>query len=82
MIEPEDYNVYGEIKEKVEIVEPYMRTLSAYDQHRIHDTKDLFESDCTYCQDRAKKMRAFTCSECYQNCYSKAGVKEHWLLEH
>jgi hypothetical protein len=59
MIEPEDYNQYGEIVEKIEPVKPYMRTMSAYDQHRIHDTKDLFDSDCTYCQDSAKKIQKY-----------------------
>lgn len=58
MIEPEEYNEYGEIVIKQEPAKPYMRTLSAYDQHRIHDTKDLFDGDCSYCQDSAKKSQA------------------------
>lgn len=56
MTEPEQYNEYGEI---IKIVKPkiYERTLSGYDQHRIHETKDLFEGDCSYCQAEAKKKR-------------------------
>ena len=58
VIKPEQYNELGEI---VEVKEPvtYQRTMTAYDTHRIHETKDLFESNCTYCQDSAKKIREY-----------------------
>lgn len=50
VLEVEEYNEYGEIKPviKKEII-PNHR-LNAYQQHRIHETKDLFESSCFYCQ--------------------------------
>ncbi len=58
MIEPEEYNEYGEIiKQEKPIV--YERTMSPYDTHRIHETKDLFEGSCSYCQQAAKKVRSF-----------------------
>ena len=55
MIEPEQYNEYGDIvvPEKPVV---YERTMSAYDIHIIHRTKDLFEGDCTYCHDDHNKM--------------------------
>lgn len=46
----EEYNDYGEIikhKEKPVIFE---RKLNSHQQHRIHETKDLFEGDCFLCQ--------------------------------
>ena len=53
----EQYNLYGEIVKQSDIkAKTYQRTLSAHDQHRVHETKDLFESTCSYCQDRAKKL--------------------------
>ncbi len=46
-MKPEDYNEYGEIKTE--------RTLTTDQQHRIHQTKDIFDSDCSYCQSDMKK---------------------------
>ena len=46
----EQYNEYGEI------IKPGRR-LPAYHEHRIHQTKDLFDSECSYCQKDAKKWR-------------------------
>lgn len=54
-IEPENYNDYGEIVKPEPPRITYGRTLSAHDQHRIHETKDLFESSCSYCQRAMKK---------------------------
>lgn len=50
MIEPEQYNELGEI------VKPE-RKLDFYNQHRIHQTKDLFVGDCSLCQQDAKKWQ-------------------------
>jgi len=50
----EEYDEYGEVKPVVE------RKLSADQQHRIHQTKDLFEGDCSYCQsDMKKKLHTY-----------------------
>lgn len=78
-IEPEQYNQYGEIVIVEPVSKPYERTMSSSDQHRIHETKDLFDSSCSLCTLSAK---AFTCSKCGEYCYSKPGVKDHWMLEH
>jgi hypothetical protein len=45
----EEYDEYGEIKAKPE------RILSQDQKHRIHQTKDLFDGECSYCQTDAKK---------------------------
>lgn len=82
MIEPEEYNQYGELAKKIEPIKPYMRTMSAYDQHRIHETKDIFNGDCTYCADKAKRPSPFVCSKCKEDCYTRDILKDHWLLEH
>lgn len=55
MIEPEQYDEFGEIVEKSEVNRPYGRTLSTYDQHRIHETKDIFDGDCEPCLKAARK---------------------------
>jgi hypothetical protein len=44
----EEYNEYGEIK-KTE------RNLSFDQQHRVHQTKDVFDSECSLCQQDMKK---------------------------
>lgn len=49
----EEYNEYGEIKKDEG------RKLSSDQQHRIHETKDLFDMDCVYCQKAAKKMQSY-----------------------
>ena len=50
----EEYDEYGDIKVSPE------RTLSFDQKHRIHQTKDLFESDCSLCQqDAAKNIRSY-----------------------
>lgn len=56
MIKPEQYNEFGEI---IEVKPPrtYERKMTAYDTHRIHETKDLFVSDCSYCQADAKERQ-------------------------
>lgn len=46
----EEYNEFGEIVEPV-------RRLDSSQEHRIHQTKDLFEGDCIYCQKEAKKFQ-------------------------
>lgn len=48
-MEPEEYNDDGSIKPKVK------RKLSFDQEHRIHETKDLFDGECSLCQDAAKK---------------------------
>lgn len=57
VIKPERYNEFGEIVQEKEQSVIYERKLSAYQQHIIHVTKDLFESNCSYCQDATKKYR-------------------------
>ena len=54
MIEPEEYDEFGEIVAKVK-PKTYERQLTAYDQHRIHETKDLFDGDCNLCQKQARE---------------------------
>lgn len=81
-IQPENYNEYGEIVPFTESAKPFTRTMGAYDTHRIHETKDLFEGDCTYCQDAAKKRTFYVCSKCKEDCYTRRGLDDHWLLEH
>lgn len=44
----EEYNEYGEIKPVPE------RTLSFDQKHRVHQTKDIFEGDCSLCQQDMK----------------------------
>jgi hypothetical protein len=44
----EEYDQYGRIKV------PYKSHLSHDQQHRIHQTKDLFDSSCSYCQKEEK----------------------------
>lgn len=43
------YDEYGDIKPV-----PKSR-LSQDQQHRIHQTKDIFDSECSYCQSDMKK---------------------------
>lgn len=81
MIEPEQYNELGEII-KIEKPITFERTMSAYDQHIIHKTKDLFESECSYCQDYSKRKTFYICSKCKEDCLTRAGLDDHWLLEH
>jgi hypothetical protein len=45
----EEYNQYGEIKEKVK------QNLSFDQKHIIHQTKDMFDSECSLCQPAMKK---------------------------
>jgi hypothetical protein len=47
----EEYNQYGEI------IQPKPRTLSTDQKHRIHQTKDMFDGDCSYCQAAAQKWQ-------------------------
>jgi hypothetical protein len=54
---PEEYNDYGEIVEKQAPVRSYTRTMTTYDKHMIHKTKDLFDGDCSLCQKWAKEWR-------------------------
>ncbi len=82
MIKPEHYNEYGEIVKPPEPPRPYTRTMTGHDLHRIHDTKDLFEGDCTYCQDTAKRKTFYVCSKCKTDCYTRLGLDNHWLEEH
>lgn len=58
MIQPEQYNEFGDI---IEVKPPrtYERNMTTYDTHRIHETKDLTDSNCTYCQAHAKKVRKY-----------------------
>lgn len=44
---PEEYNEYGEIKQE--------RQIPKHDEHRIHMTKDIFDAECSYCQQAMKK---------------------------
>jgi len=81
MIQPEEYNDIGEIKRNEKPV-TYQRTRSAYDTHIIHKTKDLFESDCSYCRDSAKTKTFYTCSKCKEDCYTRDGLDDHWMIEH
>ena len=61
MIEPEEYNEYGELiikpKELPLLKNSQGRQLIGYSLHRIHETKDLFDSDCTYCEQAAERWR-------------------------
>lgn len=43
----EEYDEYGEIKP--------VRKLTTDQQHRIHETKDMFDGECYLCQESAKK---------------------------
>jgi len=56
MIKPEQYNEFGEI---VEVKPPrtFERTMTEHDTHRIHETKDLFDSTCFYCRKDAEKRQ-------------------------
>ena len=45
----EEYDEYGEIKTRPE------RKLSFDQEHRIHQTKDMFDLNCSLCQEAAKK---------------------------
>ena len=47
----EEYDEYGDIKR------PPERILSQDQKHRIHQTKDLFDGECSYCQQDAKKWQ-------------------------
>lgn len=76
----ENYNQLGEIVVDPQPTQPYTRTMSAYNQHIIHETKDLFEGSCTYCQDRANKPSFFVCSKCKQDCYTRRNLDDHWLV--
>lgn len=58
MTEPEQYNEYGEIIEQIP-PRTYERRLTAHDNHRIHETKDLFDSNCSYCRTYAKKLQSY-----------------------
>lgn len=53
-MQPEEYDEYGEIIPKPSPREQSLR-LSADQEHRIHQTKDLFMGDCSYCQSDMKK---------------------------
>lgn len=58
-IEPEIYNEFGEIVKR-EVQPHYERKLTTSDKHRIHETKDLYDSDCPLCQkaeERYQKLR-------------------------
>ncbi len=35
------------------------RYLNTHQKHRIHETKDLFESGCSLCQKAASKIRSY-----------------------
>lgn len=56
MIVPEEYDEYGEIIIKPEPV-VYERSMGVHDKHRIHQTKDMFDSNCDLCNDDAKHHR-------------------------
>ncbi len=45
----EQYDDCGDIKSRQE------RTLSHDQKHRIHQTKDMFDSDCSLCQEDMRK---------------------------
>lgn len=56
----EEYNEYGEIIKSNETPPIYERKLTTHQQHRIHQTKDLFEGDCYLCrQDMEKKIQTY-----------------------
>lgn len=52
----EEYDEFGYIRPQKhnDKINPSQR-LNSYDQHRIHETKDLFDGDCFLCQEAAKK---------------------------
>lgn len=52
----EHYNEYGEII-NITPIKPYQRTLSHFDKHRIHETKDLYTSECSYCVQKIIKYK-------------------------
>lgn len=47
----EEYDEYGEIKPVY--MKEYRLTIDQ--QHRIHETKDIFDGECSLCQLAAKK---------------------------
>lgn len=47
----EEYNEYGDIKPQ--------RKLNTNQEHRIHETKDMFDGDCYLCQKYAKKLQSY-----------------------
>lgn len=51
-MQPEQYNEYGEI-----VTNPQGRQLSSDQKHRIHQTKDIFDSNCSGCQADIKKFQ-------------------------
>lgn len=57
-MKPEQYNEFGEI---IQTRPPrtYERRMNAYDTHRIHETKDMFDGNCSYCQQAAKKIQSY-----------------------
>lgn len=59
LVQPESYNEYGEIVEKQEPPVVYERRLDIGQEHRIHQTKDLFDSGCTLCQEYSKKFNSY-----------------------
>jgi hypothetical protein len=44
----EEYDEYGDIK-------PQVQRLSFHDKHRIHMTKDIFDGDCSLCEQATAK---------------------------
>lgn len=55
-IEPEVYDEYGQIV-KVEARKPYTRVMNTYNLHRIHETKDLIDTNCSMCQKTLDKQQ-------------------------
>ena len=59
----ERYNEYGEIIQELPENKTYKR-LSQDQEHRIHQTKDTFDSDCSYCvADMKRYIRTYWSDE-------------------
>jgi len=56
----EEYDEYGEVIKKPQkkaVYIPGARNMNTHQLHRIHETKELFDSDCFLCQEYAKAKR-------------------------
>jgi hypothetical protein len=57
-MQPEEYDEFGEIIPPKPKQVVYERLLTEDQQHRIHETKDLFEGSCSLCQKDSQKRQA------------------------
>ncbi len=59
------------------------RVLTGYNLHRVHETKDMYESNCSYCSDKSNKLpHPFKCSKCEFIATNRRDLTLHWIDEH